>query len=176
VAKAIKPWKQLTPAYRKRLQRAGITAADRRRGVDLRETRGHTPRSQAPRPLITGSIAGTLTEVQRAARRLWRETLSPDWLPSRQNMSDGTAAALSQLRHPRTWRRVDFTPAPPGQPWRMRVTYTRGYQEIELPPDLYREVLDLLALVQKVNNYTADDSAWNNYIERGRDYDVHGTP
>ena len=93
-------------------------------------------------------------------------------------MSDATAAALSQLRHPRYWSRVDLTVAPAGQSWTMTVTYVGNAhpQEILIPPDLYREVLYLLALVQKVTGYVADDAAWDKFVERGRDYDVHGTP
>jgi hypothetical protein len=93
-------------------------------------------------------------------------------------MSDSVAAALSQLRHPRYWSRVDFTAAPNGQSWTMRVEYVGNShpQEILIPADLYREVLDLLALVRKVDGYTADDDAWKDYVNRGRDYDIAGTP
>jgi hypothetical protein len=176
VAKRLKPWRDLSPSYRRRLERAGVTAQSRRRGTDLRIARGHRPPprpGQAPADLIVSEP----TDAQRARRRIWRETLAPDWLPNRENMGDAVAASLSQLRHPRYWRRVDFYPAPAGQSWQMKVTYTRGHpQEIEIPPDLYNEVLDLLALVQRATGYVADEAAWQAYIDRGRDYDVHGTP
>jgi hypothetical protein len=92
-------------------------------------------------------------------------------------MGDATAAALSALRHPRYWRSVHFVPAAAGQAWRMVVTYTNGHpQTIDIPPDTYREVLDLVALVRTAPGYVADEAAWRLFVERGRDYDVEGTP
>jgi hypothetical protein len=173
----LKPWKDLSPSYRKRLQAAGITGESRRRGIDLRVARGHTPRprpGQAPADVIA---ARTPTPSEVSTRRLWRETLAPGWLPNRQRMGDATAAALSQLRNPRDWTHVQFTPAPPGQSWTMEVSYVSGYpQTIQLPPDAYMEVLDLIVLVRQLDGYVTDEGAWEKFVERGRDYDVAGTP
>jgi hypothetical protein len=176
VARRLKPWKDLSPAYRRRLQRAGITATSRRSGADQRIARGHRPRpraGQAPAPLL----APEPSTATREARRVWRQTLAPDWLPNRERMADSVAAALSGLRNPRTWRKVDLTPAPAGQPWSMTVTYVSGYpQTIEIPADQYLDVLHLLALIGRTDAYVPDEAAWRNFIQRGRDYDVHGTP
>lgn len=176
MARRIKPWKDLSPSYRRRLTRAGITPTMRRQGVDLRSVRGHPLRHDYSAP--AGMIGiGTPNEAQVAERRVWRETLAPGWLPNRQRMSDATAVALSQLRPPSTWREVHFTPAPAGQSWTMEVVYVRGHpQVIQLPPDAYREVLDLLTFVQILGGYVGDEAAWDNFIDRGRDFDVSGTP
>jgi hypothetical protein len=59
----------------------------------------------------------------------------------------------------------------------MEVRYVTGHpQRIELPPDAYREVLDMLAFVRTLDGYVKDEAAWARYVNRGRDYDVAGTP
>lgn len=92
-------------------------------------------------------------------------------------MGDATAVALSALRNPRDWRAVHFTPAPAGQSWSMTVEYVSGHpQTIQLPPDAYREVIDLLTFVGRLDGYVNDEGAWGRYVDRGRDFDVAGTP
>lgn len=177
MAKRLKPWKELSPSYRRRLERAGVTAKDRRAGADLRRARGHTP---PPRPgEAPKDLRGrTPTPAEAIARRAWRETTSPAWLPDRERMGDATAAALSQLKSPREWTSVSFKAAPEGQSWTMTVNYRRGYPDvITLPPGSHTEVLELLTNVLTDGNedYTGDDGEWENYVDDGRDYDVEGS-
>src|SRR5580765_5786898 len=44
-----KPWESLSPAYRERLSRAGITAASHGRGESIRAARGHQNTPEHPR-------------------------------------------------------------------------------------------------------------------------------
>jgi hypothetical protein len=58
----------------------------------------------------------------------------------------------------------------------MQVVYTTGHpQTILIPPDTFREVIDLLTFVRAVDGYVTDEDAWSKYVERGRDFDVAGT-
>jgi hypothetical protein len=59
----------------------------------------------------------------------------------------------------------------------MEVRYTSGHPDtVTLPPDAYREVLDLLTFVRTLDGYVGDEAAWARYVQRGRDFDVAGTP
>ena len=172
MAKRLKPWKELSPTYRARLERAGITAKSRRAGADLRVARGH------PRPPRAGEAPEALTNVerptstQRAALRAWRSTLAPDWLPDRRRMADHVAAVVSGLRHPRYWKEVTFYAAASG-PWTIRVEYTIGHpQEIQLDAGDWQELYELLKYVMVTGGYVADEAAWRRFIERGREFDV----
>lgn len=172
----LRPWKDLSPSYQKRLRGAGITPEMRRRGADLRAARSHPLRLPYTAPAPLQGVTQPTT-AQRAERRAWREASAPGWLPNRQRMGDATAIALSALRPPRDWKAVHFTPAPAGQSWSMTVDYVRGHpQTILLPPDTYREVIDLLTFAGRLEGYVGDDAAWARYDERGRDFDVAGTP
>lgn len=143
-------WSDLSPAYRARLQRAGIDREAWLAGTDLRSTRGHAPGpppdAAPPEPterLVRGdATAADIREVERWHAR------HPDGL------STDTSAALSQISYPiDRWESVTFVPRPDGEPWTMTVTPKGGgYPEtVEIPgggaADTYgaAEVLELLA-------------------------------
>jgi hypothetical protein len=104
-------------------------------GADLRATRGHRPGRPAfaaPEAPTRRLVAGEATATDIAAIEAWQR---PAWLPQdRFDMSDDTAAAVSQLGDPNRWGHVTFTPAPAGEPWTMTVEYTRGYpRSVQIP-------------------------------------------
>lgn len=128
-------WESLSQGYRERLESAGrrgalnglpLTASETRafyeQGGDLRGGRGSHPRERprrgrnaAPLQATEMMSIGNEDEVQAAAIRRWRRTLSPAWIPrSRAQLGDDTAAALSQFHHPRTWSRIEIEPAAGG--------------------------------------------------------------
>jgi len=183
-----KRWKDLTPAYRRRLQRQGITGKTHRT-ADLRVFRGHVPRpptGAAPTELTARTVAGEDSDQDRRELENWRATAAPAWLPGPVYLGDDAAAALSQLRRgPSQWKRVTLTPtAVPADPmetaapWTMTVEYVRGYpQTILIPAESAREVLDMLSLVDATTPHgAADTGEWESWEERGRDFDVEGTP
>lgn len=139
-----KAWSQLSPAYRRRLERQGITAeSHRRETADLRAARGHRPppgKGAAPEEATTRASVGLLRTEDAAALERWRDRSAskggpPAWLPkNREAMGSDTAAILSQIRfHPSNWKHVNFTKQPDGR-FRMTVTPKRGYpQSVTLP-------------------------------------------
>ena len=166
-----KAWDDLSPAYRARLERAGVTEATHR-STDLRAARGHTPpppAHAAPREPTTRYVQGTADTADRVALGVWRETMAPSWLPGPAFMSDDVAAALSYLPPPSEWRSVTFTPAPEGQPWTMTVERRGGGYPlvIEIPAGGHTEVLDLMTV-------HPDDGDWHDAMPDG--WDVEGTP
>jgi hypothetical protein len=131
-----KAWKDLSPAYKKRLQRQGITAKTHRRS-ELNQARGHRS-TQAVGAINEGTLRriiageGTVSEVTGTdllSRFTW-----PAWVPHTvSNQQDGftyavdpvVAAALSRLPDPRTWTSVEFQPAGDDEPWTMVVGVKR---------------------------------------------------
>ena len=151
-------WSRLTPAYRGRLERRGISRGAWESGADLRVARGHTPqrpRGAAPEPVTRAAVAGG--RLDDAQQRILRAFRGPGWIP--EGTSDDVRAALSQLRgQPSSWAGVRFVPAPRGEPWAMVVTPkgavrrpdgTSAYDQVVLipggggPGTAAREVLDL---------------------------------
>lgn len=141
---ATKVWRDLSPAYKARLQRHGITAKTHNRS-DKNLARGH--RSTKAVGAIDESILrrilegrGTVGEVAGAdllSRFTW-----PAWVPHVvDNQQDGfsyavdpvVAAALSRLPDPRTWTSVTFEPAPDEQPWTMIVEIKRRKKPRTVP-------------------------------------------
>jgi len=145
-------YRDLTPAYKKRLERSGISKNDWEMGADLRGARGHKPtppKTAAPIELTQRVVRGEGTE---ADFRGLAEFTRPGWIPKEASVD--VAAALSQLPNPRSWDRVEFTPRADGEPWTMTVTPKRGYPiTIEIPGgggtgSGAREVLDIVAVIE----------------------------
>lgn len=89
--------------------------------------------------------AGQDTDQDRSVVRRWRRTLSAQWLPrSRAQLADSTAAALSQLHHPRTWRDVTVARVAGGR-YMLTVRYRRGYPQSVLIGS-YSELQDIARL------------------------------
>lgn len=123
----------LSASYRARLVGAGITRADWLAGADLRTARSQPgyrpnvpaerarrPAGAAPKTATDRLLAGDATPSDIAAIEAWRR---PAWLPDRADMSDDTAAAISQIDlQPRNWGKVEFFAQPDGANWRMVVT------------------------------------------------------
>ena len=129
---ATKAWKDLSPAYKARLRRHGITAKTHNK-TDKNVARGHRSTrvvgaidEDVLRRLVGGG--GTVAEVTGTdllSRFTW-----PAWVPHVvDNQQDGftyevdpvVAAALSRLPDPRTWKSVSFEPAGDDEPWTMVV-------------------------------------------------------
>ncbi len=130
---ARKAWKDLSPDYRARLQRQGITAKTHARS-DLNMARGHRS-TKVVGAINEGTLhriliqrqgtVGEVTGTDLLARFTW-----PSWVPHYvDNQQDGftyavepvVAAALSRLPDPRTWKGVEFLPAGEDEPWTMVV-------------------------------------------------------
>jgi hypothetical protein len=142
---ARKSWSQLTPAYRARLERKGITAATHASASKV-QARGYHPRKGAVNRRLYNRIVnneGTVAE----RRTLAEQFIWPDWVPrtlTRQRGSRGrryqfktspdVAAGLSLLPNPKYWRDVEFVPRPNGEPWTMIVHLKNGNRrEILIP-------------------------------------------
>ena len=131
-------WSALSPAYRARLKRNGITAKSReaaaRRGTyDVNRARGHV--STKPVGAISKTTIervlnneGTVAEV--TGTDLLTQFTWPAWVPREvHNQQNGVTyitepavgAALSQLPDPRTWKSVTFVPHGDTDPWEMVV-------------------------------------------------------
>ena len=145
-------YRNLTPAYKKRLERNGISKNDWEMGIDLRQARGHKPKppaTAAPIELTQRVVRGEGTESDfRTLAGITR----PAWIPK--TASVDVAAALSQLPNPRSWDRIEFVPRGDGEPWTMIVHPKRGYPiSIEIPGgggsgSGAREVLDIVAAIE----------------------------
>lgn len=150
---ARKPWKDLSPDYKKRLQRNGITA--RNHGVaNLIVARGHQPY----RP--TGSIDPAFIDTflrepppLEQLRTLGEKFTRPSWIPD--YVAVDAAAALSQLPSPDKWESVELTPRDDGQAWTMIVHLKHGAYDREIlipggggPGTGARDVLQLLTDLQ----------------------------
>jgi len=121
-------WSDLSPAYRQRLERAGVDRRAWLGGADLRAARGRKP---GPPP---GAAPAEATErvVHGGGTRRDLDALD-DWQSDQRNqgtdygdLSLDTAAALSQISYPpERWDHVEFTPRGDGEPWTMTV-YPKG--------------------------------------------------
>jgi hypothetical protein len=133
---ATKAWKDLSPAYKKRLQSHGITARTHNK-TDKSIARGHRSTravgaidESTLRRVVSGQgTLGEVTGTDLLSRFTW-----PSWVPHYvTNQQDGVtyavepviAAALSRLPDPRTWTSVEFHPADDDEPWEMVVTVKR---------------------------------------------------
>ena len=78
-------WNSLTPAYRKRLERSGLTKSKYESGADLRAARGHAPRGSQKLDrdqlaLLNRAIRAEATPQE--INRLEKILLRPSWLPN----------------------------------------------------------------------------------------------
>lgn len=160
-----KSWEDLTPAYRRRLERAGITESSHG-SANLIRARGHQasrPAGAAPEALVELAVRGQLEGPQ--VTDLTRFFTWPSWLPktaTRQGRKGLTfpilpevAAALSQLPDPKRWRSVEITPRGEGEPWTMVVKLKgNAYdREILIPGGGWagsgaKEVLEILTMIR----------------------------
>jgi len=167
---ARKSWRQLSPAYRARLERRGITAATHASASKV-EARGYHPsRGAVNRKLYNRIINNEGTVAER--RTLETQFVWPDWVPrtvSRQRGSRGrryqfktqpdVAAAFSLLPNPKSWKDAEFIPRGDGQPWTMIVHLKNGNTKtIDIPGgggpgSGAKEVLEIVTELQekKVN-------------------------
>ena len=143
-------WNALTPAYRKRLQGAGITREQYESGADLRKARGKGFKAPTPSGFPEDSrqrvIDGQSNAEDRRNVKAWRQSRSyPSWLPrDPADLDDQTAVILSTIRpYPNAtdragrragWRNVEFTHNADGTVT-MTVTPIRGYPFTVTLPD-----------------------------------------
>jgi hypothetical protein len=130
-------WSDLTPAYRNRLKRNGVTAKSReaaaRRGTyDVNRARGHVstkPVGAISKTTIDRVLGGEGTVGEVTGTDLLTQFTWPAWVPREvHNQGNGVTyitepavgAALSQLPDPHTWGRITFVPQLEG-PWEMVV-------------------------------------------------------
>lgn len=118
-----KSWSELTPAYRARLERRGVTAKTHAT-ANLIRARGHRP------ALPPGSIEPDYIDrlLREPGTYMTREALGgledrftrPSWIPAW--VHPDAAAALSQLPNPKRWTNVEFVPRDDGRAWTMTVS------------------------------------------------------
>lgn len=118
-----KAWKDLTPAYRARLERSGVTAKSHA-SENLIRARGHQPSRPVGainEALINRVVRGdaTIEEIKELPKKFTR----PSWVPA--SASPDVAAALSQLPNPKSWESVEFIPRDDGDAWTM-VVHRKG--------------------------------------------------
>jgi hypothetical protein len=113
-------WSSLSPTYRQRLERAGVTRQAWLSGADLRSARGREPSpppGAAPRDVTERVIAGEGSRGDIERLRDWSQGSEYS------SMSPDTAAALSQIPFPvEQWSDVALTPRADGEAWTMTVT------------------------------------------------------
>ena len=142
----------LTPTYKTRLARRGITQRAWEDGADLRAARGHKPR-HVPKTAIDQAVTSRLLEGDAVPSdfAVVKNATLPRWIPK--ELRADVKAALSQLPNPKKWQSVVLCPRPGGDVWKMTVTLNNQYHdeiEIEIPGGGEHlsgawEILDLLA-------------------------------
>ena len=153
-AKKRSGWSNLSPSYRKRLERSGVTRKSWESGADLRKARGHAAQSglkQTTKKQAALTKRGVETDLTpRELKELQKITTRPKWI--HKEIRTEVAASLSVLPDPKTWESVELIPRTDGQAWTMQVFRKRGKYplEIEIPGgggavgEAPREVIDLL--------------------------------
>ncbi len=150
-------WNALTPAYKKRLERSGLTKSKYESGADLRAARGHAPRGsqtldREQKALLNRAIRAEATPQE--INRLEKILLRPAWLPKSVEVRPEVLGALSKLPNPKNWKHVYIVPSERG-PWTMTVYTKRGLypNTIEIPGgggaegEAPREVIDAVRAV-----------------------------
>lgn len=151
-----KAWKDLSPAYRARLERAGITA--RTHGVaNLTEARGHPskpPAGAAPRELVERLVRGEA--LPEEFKKIRTEFTRPVWVPKSAPID--VQAALSRLPNPKRWESVEFVPRDDGEPWTMIVKLKGNAYDREIlipggggPGTGARSVLEIVTDIETKN-------------------------
>lgn len=149
-----KAWKDLSPAYRARLERRGVTSHTHA-VADLTQARGHPsapPPGAAPKDLVEKIVRGqgTRDDLRTLASKFTRPSWVPDWA------SVDVAAALSRLPNPKRWEDVEFIPRGDGQPWTMIVRLKGNAYDREIlipggggPGTGAKEVLEIVSDISK---------------------------
>ena len=162
-------WNSLTPDYRRRLERNGLTKSKYEGGADLRAARGHAPRGSQK---LDRDQAALLNRAIRAEatpqeiNRLEKILLRPSWLPDNVKVRPEVLGALSKLPNPKNWKHVYIVPAENG-PWTMTVYTKRGLypNTIEIPGgggaqgEAPREVIDAIKEISKKLDIDYQDKA-----------------
>ena len=162
-------WNSLTPAYKKRLERSGLTKSKYESGADLRAARGHALRGsqtldKEQKALLDRAIRADATPQE--INRLEKVLLRPSWLPNSVKVRPEVLGALSKLPNPKNWKHVYIVPAESG-PWTMTVYTKRGLypNTIEIPGgggakgEAPREVIDAIKEISEVLEIDYQDKA-----------------
>jgi hypothetical protein len=173
-------WKKLTPAYRKRLERKGITQRTWEDGADLRAARGKPAAglktgTKSQRTLTQKAVRADATPAE--LRALEGIITRPRWIPADLQPRTEVAAVLATLPDPKTWKHVYITPAPDGQPWTLTIYRKRSKYPliVEIPGgggaegEAPREVIDVMERL--VKDYKSPDKISTDEIF----YSVMGT-
>jgi len=155
MARARKGWDQLSPAYRDRLKRSGITKKSYTAGVDLRAARGKKTEGLK----VTAKTQKALTQkavraeaTPQEIRQLESMIIRPNWLPKGLSVRTEVAAVMATLPNPKTWKHTYLTPAKGNAPWTLTIYRKRAKYPIvvEIPGgggaegEAPREVIDIL--------------------------------
>ena len=162
-------WNSLTPSYKKRLERSGLTKSKYESGADLRAARGHALRGsqtldKEQKALLDRAIRADATPQE--INRLEKVLLRPSWLPNSVKVRPEVLGALSKLPNPKNWKHVYIVPAESG-PWTMTVYTKRGLypNTIEIPGgggaqgEAPREVIDAIKEISEVLEIEYQDKA-----------------
>lgn len=124
--RARKKWSELSPAYRARLTRQGVTAK-KHSTANLLSARGHKPvrseqKGAAPRVKAERLTAGEATMGDIRDLERWAASkLVPSWIPRDWSVDMKASASLIDLP-PGSWGKVHFDPRADGDPWTMTIT------------------------------------------------------
>ena len=152
-------WNSLTPDYRKRLERNGLTKSKYESGADLRAARGHAIRGSQKLDREQASLLNRAIRAEATPQeinRLEKILLRPSWLPNSVKVRPEVLGALSKLPNPKNWKHVYIVPAASGV-WTMTVYTKRGLypNTIEIPGgggaegEAPREVIDAVKAISK---------------------------
>lgn len=140
-----KPWDDLSPGYRKRLERAGVTR-ETHGSADLGLARGHSrltlPRGRYPAPAEATQrlLEGRATAEDRALLQRWySKGHAPAWITDRAVEWDVAAAVSVQVFTPpdRGWEQVHFDPSRD----LMEITFDDGSTlYVQLPPSSWPDL------------------------------------
>jgi len=174
-----KAWKDLTPAYRARLERRGVTSHTHA-VANLTQARGHPskpPAGAAPRDIVERVVKGQGTESDWKALRKRGSFIRPAWVPKSTSLD--VAAALSQLPPPSRWEDVEFVPRSDGDAWTMIVKLKGNAYDREIlipgggdPGSGAREVLEIVAGLRRKQE---DDATKKRKRAEALFYEVLGT-
>lgn len=93
---ARKPWESLTPRYRARLERKGVTKASHESGAPLYAARGHNPQRDSYRRRVDNFVRGYVNEYGGALRNNGYDPNDPRRALLAMSISEGDRAMSEQ--------------------------------------------------------------------------------
>jgi len=177
-------YRKLSPTYRNRLAKKGISQTAWEMGAQLSTARGHKLEGYVRQPKSLQDLTQKAVRTELTPKQIIEmehQLRRPSWIPNR--MRTENAAALAQLPDPKSWKHVYVTPSADG-PWRLTVYRKRSKYPliIEIPAggggegEAPREIIDLLQdLKFQYNSESLERSRNRNQEDHEIFYAVTGT-